>query len=302
MKISFDNYNVFYYVAKFKSITSTANYLHVSQPAITRQIKNLEMNLGFTLFIRNSSGLKLTLEGEKLYKEVSKAIEIFNSVESKYNEFKPAEEGTIKVLSGYATTKNVLLPIITQFNKLYPKIKVFVEYYPFKEAISKLRNGEVDILLMNSEDHLEYADLEFTNFYTLNDVFIVSDTIKDKYPDLIKLEEINNYPIICKKDSNNARNYIIRFLNERGIEFKPTWELTDHWLVEEYIKMNMGIGIVSREFVQKDLDNGTLVEIKTDKLLPKRSLSYAIRKNSLLRPELIKLMHFFDNASKKYQK
>lgn len=297
MKISYDIYNVFYYVAKFQSITSAANYLHVSQPAITRQIKNLEMNLGFTLFIRTSNGLKLTLEGEKLYEDVSKAIEIFNTIESNYNQFKPVEEGTIKVLSGYATTKNVLLPIITKFNRLYPKVKVFVEYYPFKEAISKLRNGEVDVLLMNSEDYLEYTDIEFSKFYTLNDVLIVSKDIRKDYPEVIKLEEINKYPIICKKDSNNARMFITKFLNERGIQFQPTWELTDYWLVEEYIKMNMGIGIVSREFVKKDLDNGSLVELKTDVKLPKRGISYAIRKNCLLRPELIKLMRLFDKAS-----
>lgn len=297
MKISYDIYNVFYYVAKFQSITSAANYLHVSQPAITRQIKNLEMSLGFTLFIRTSNGLKLTLEGEKLYEDVSKAIEIFNTIESNYNQFKPVEEGTIKVLSGYATTKNVLLPIITKFNRLYPKVKVFVEYYPFKEAISKLRNGEVDVLLMNSEDYLEYTDIEFSKFYTLNDVLIVSKDIRKDYPEVIKLEEINKYPIICKKDSNNARIFITKFLNERGIQFQPTWELTDYWLVEEYIKMNMGIGIVSREFVKKDLDNGSLVELKTDVKLPKRGISYAIRKNCLLRPELIKLMRLFDKAS-----
>lgn len=299
MKISYDIYNVFYYVAKFKSITLAAKYLRVSQPAVTRQIKNLEMNLGYTLFIRDHQGLVLTKEGKSLFEEVSKAIEIFNSIESRYNEFKPLEEGVIKILSGYGTTKNVLLPIITKFNRLYPKIKIYIEHYPFKEAISKLRSGEVDILLMNSEDHLDYSDINISKFYTLTDILVVNSDIRDSYPNIIKLKDINNYPIICKKDSNNACKFITEILKSYDIEFQPTWELTDYWLVEEYIRMNMGIGIVCREFVQKELADSKLVEIKTDIQLPKRGISYAIRKNCLLRPELIRLMRFFDDASKR---
>lgn len=298
MKISYDIYNVFYYVAKFKNITLAAKYLCVSQPAVTRQIKNLEKKLGYTLFIRNRKGLDLTKEGKKIFESVGKAIEIFNTIESECNEFKPLEEGIIKILSGYATTKNVLLPIMAKFNKLYPKIKINIDHYPFKDAVNKLRNGEVDILLINSEDYLEYSDIDVKRFYTLTDILVVNSDIREKYPSTIKLNEINNYQIICKKYSNNARVFIEKILNSSGIEFKPTWELTDYWLVEEYIRMNMGIGIVSREFVEKELLDGRLTEIKTDIELPKRGISYAIRKNCLLRPEIIRIIRFFDEIKK----
>lgn len=293
MKISYDIYNVFYYVCKFKSITSAANYLHVSQPAVTRQIKNLEISLGYTLFIRTRKGLKLTSSGEELYKEVSKAIEIFNNIETRNNELKPLEEGTIKILSGYATTKHVLLPIIIKFNKLYPKIKIFMDYYPLNEAISKLRNGEVDILLLNTDDYFRYSDILFTPFYELNDILVATKEVKDLYFQKINLEDINDYPIICKKDSNSAQKFISEFLECKGKTFKPAWELNDYWLVEEYIKLNMGIGIVCKEFIKKELSTGEMFEIQTDIKLPKRHISYAIRKNCLLRPELIKLIHFF---------
>ena len=297
MKINFDVYNVFYYVAKFKSITLASKYLHVSQPAVTRQIKNLEISLGYTLFIRNKNGLCLTSRAKELYSDVSKAIEIFNQIESKNNSTKPFDGGVIKILSGYATTKNVLLPIVNKFNKLYPKTKVYIEYYPFDEAISKLRNGEVDILLMNSEDHIQYSDLCITEFYELNDILVVSKSIKDKYPKIIKLEDINSYPIICKRDYNNSRKFITNYLDKLNISFEPTWELTDYWLVEEYIRMNMGIGIVSRQFIKDELSSGQLVELKTDVELPKRSISYAIRKNCILRPEMIKFMKLFSESS-----
>ncbi len=288
MKNSYDTYNVFYYVSKFKSITLAANYLHVSQPAVTRQIKNLEMYLGYTLFLRNKKGLRLTEKGEKLFNEVSRAIEIFNGIESQNNEAKPVEEGTIKILSGYATTKNILLPIVLEFNKMYPNIKVQVDYYPLNEALNKLRNGEVDLLLINNDENIEYSDIYFTPFYKLHDILVVNSKIKNDYPKKIKLEEINNYPIVCKKDSI-FKKFMNRLFND--IKLKPTWELTDYWLVEEYIKMSMGIGVVSREFIKKELNDEELIEVETDIELPSREISYVIRKNSILSPELIKLIH-----------
>lgn len=296
MKYSYDTYNVFYYVANFKSITLAANYLHVSQPAVTRQIKNLEMNLGYTLFLRTKKGLNLTFEGEKLYKDVSKAIEIFNLIESKNNEDKFVEEGVIKILSGYATTKKILLPIIVRFNQLYPNVKIFIEYYPLNEALNKLRNGEVDLLIISNDDYIEYSDIYFTPFYELHDVLVVNNDMKKNFPKKIKLDEINKYPIICKKNSI-FKKFIKNLFRDKNVDLTPTWELTDYWLVEEYIKMNMGIGVVSREFIEDDIKNKNLIEIETDIDLPKHELTYAIRKNSILRPELIKLIHLFKNIN-----
>lgn len=295
--MSYDTYNVFYYVFKFKSITLAANYLKVSQPAVTKHIKKLEDKLGYKLFIRTKKGLSLTFEGEKLYEEVSKAIEIFNMIESENNGSKPIKGGTIRIISGYATTKNILLPIILEFNKIYPDVKVLVEYNPIKEAIEKLKNGEVDLLFMNDKVFDEYTDISFTPFYELHDILVVNKEIKDLFPSSINLKDLHNYPIIYKN-----YNTLKKFIIENNLKLKSICELTDYWLIETYIKMNMGLGIVSKEFVKEDLEKQNLIEIKTDIKFPKREISYALRKNSVLRPELTKLIDLFSKNKKEVQK
>lgn len=296
--ISFDVYNVFYHVCKFKSITKAANYLHVTQPAITRHIKNLEMHLGVTLFHRTKKGLTLTPEAEELYNEVKKGIEIFNNIEMKYNSIKNEDAGTIRILAGYGTTKLILFPVIVEFNKLYPKVNFQIDHYPTKEAIIKLRNGESDLLLLNPKSNEYYNDLIFEPFYTLHNIFAVSSSIEHEFPKTLKLEDLNKYPIICKKSANSTKQYIENKLNKLNITFTASWELTDYWLVEQYIKMNMGIGIISREIIQESLDNGTLKEINSDIKLPDINIHYSIRKNSILSPVLIKFISFL----KKYHK
>ena len=75
MNICYDYYRIFYYVAKYRSITHAAKALFNNQPNITRTIKNLESELGCLLFIRSSQGVRLTPEGEKLYEHVRIAFE-----------------------------------------------------------------------------------------------------------------------------------------------------------------------------------------------------------------------------------
>jgi len=80
MNINFEYYKIFYNVAKNKNITKTANDLMISQPAISKSIKNLEEQIGCSLFTRNKTGVSLTEEGKILYNEIKNAIEIIENV------------------------------------------------------------------------------------------------------------------------------------------------------------------------------------------------------------------------------
>ena len=80
-EINFEHYKIFYYVAKFQNITMAANYLFLSQPSISRCVKNLEDELGCKLFVRSKKGVELTTGGEMLFKHISIACKHIFSAE-----------------------------------------------------------------------------------------------------------------------------------------------------------------------------------------------------------------------------
>lgn len=82
--VNFELYKVFYFVVKYKNITKTSEHLKVSQPAITKHIKNLENILGMKLIIKTSQGVALTEKGFELYKNVKQPIERLLEIEKKY--------------------------------------------------------------------------------------------------------------------------------------------------------------------------------------------------------------------------
>jgi DNA-binding transcriptional LysR family regulator len=93
MNIDFELYRIFYVVAKNGNITKAADELNISQPAISKSIRNLEEQLGGQLFVRTKRGVVLTEEGKEFYKYISKAIEYISSAENKFGELINLEYG-----------------------------------------------------------------------------------------------------------------------------------------------------------------------------------------------------------------
>lgn len=97
MYINYDYYRVFYYVAKYQSITQAANALMNNQPNVTRTVKNLEHELGCVLFVRSNRGVRLTPEGEQLYAHIKIAVEQIQQGEEELSRNKTLQSGTVSI-------------------------------------------------------------------------------------------------------------------------------------------------------------------------------------------------------------
>ena len=277
MNLSFDLYRVFYYVCKNLSITEAAKCLYVSQPAITKQIKNLETGLGKELFIRNKKGLVLTDDGKKLYDKIKDSVEKLSSIEEGEDE---SEEFTIRIVAGYNTLKSYLVNSMSKFSEEHPNVKFEVATYPFDESIERLRDDKADLIFMNMKRKNDTLnDLQIKKCLEIEDILVVSKDMKSNFPDKIKLIDLNNYPIICKLGASTTRENIETYFSKYNLTFVPKYELSNVWLIEEYVKSNKGIGLVGRDTIDEELKNGNYIEIKTDVELPHREIGYAIRKN-----------------------
>ena len=102
MDVNIELYRVFYWIAKEKNITKTAEKLFVSQSAVTQSLKKLEEQLGGTLFVRNKKGVELTDAGEKLYNYIESSINVLNNAENMFSQYTDSDSGTIRICGGSA--------------------------------------------------------------------------------------------------------------------------------------------------------------------------------------------------------
>ena len=278
MNVNFELYRIFYEVAKTGNITKAANNLLISQPAISKSIKNLESQLGGQLFIRTKRGVILTDEGKEFYNYISKAIEYINNAESKFTDLINLDTGTIKIGISTTLTKQFLLPYLEIFHDKYPKIDIQIETNLSSELKYKLKNGLIDLIILNVVDNFLDKDIEIIRCREIEDCFVVNEKYKELLNKKISFKELNNYPLILQSKGSNTRTFIDNLTSKFDVVLKPIIELASYSLVVEFAKIGLGIGYVTKDYIKKELKNKELFILDLEENIPKRNIGIAISK------------------------
>lgn len=281
MNINFEYYRVFYTVATYGNITKASEVLNISQPAISKSIKNLENQLGGQLFVRTKRGVVLTEEGEAFYSYIKHAMEYINNAENKFSDMIHLETGCIRIGISTTLTKQFLLPYLQEFHKLYPKIDIQIITNYSIDLFPKLRNGLLDIVILNLSGNSYGNDIELIKCREVHDTFVVSKDYESLIGKEVSLKEINKYPLILQARGSNTREFLDNFASQNGVVLKPNIELASYSLVVDFSKIGLGVGYVTKEYVQKELENQELYEIRLKEKIPGRYIGIALCKNQV---------------------
>ena len=138
MEVTYDYYRIFYYAAKYKSFSQAATILMSNQPNVTR------------LFIRSNRGAELTPEGERLYSHVAIAYDHLHAAELELENEKKLEQGTVTIGVSEIALHLLLLPVLGEFRRKYPKIRLRISSYTAPQAIQTVRNGLSDFAVAST--------------------------------------------------------------------------------------------------------------------------------------------------------
>lgn len=241
-----DNVNLnllkyFYEVVNEGNITRASENLMVSQPAITKAIKELESSLDVKLLERSKKGVVPTVEGTILYENAKQVLGQLNTT------FSTIESSKTKGGELYigATTTNFTVFIkdaLAEFRKKYPEIHINIVFEWPNVLKDMARLGKLDILIKN--DHEEFDDFVNIKSFEIGDKFIVS---KNHFPELAdkvySIEELLDYPFVLLTNTSHGRKNFDNYLRSKNIKFKPTYEFNSYSLCRELIREGFGIGI-----------------------------------------------------------
>ena len=148
--VNLELYKVFYTVAKCGSLTRAAEELYISQPAVSQSIKQLETQLGVSLFNRTHRGMELSAQGGKvIFDKVEAALGLFNEAQVMLSQINSSATGTIRIGASDTIFEYVLADKIVEFHEKYPavKIELISDYSP--QTLEELKNGEIDVAFVN---------------------------------------------------------------------------------------------------------------------------------------------------------
>lgn len=279
--VNLDLYRVFYTVAKSGSLTKAAEELYISQPAVSRSIKQLETQLGVSLFTRTHRGMKLSAQGGKLiFGEVEKALNLLEGAENRLAEVKTSATGTLRIGASDTIFEYFLADKIVEFHERFPAVKIDLVADFSPNTIEKLKADECDVAFVNLPIQPD-ADLKlFGNFMHLNDVFVTGEKFRALSEEKIKLSELKNYPLIMMEKNTVSRRAVDNFLHTLGVDLQPSIEVGSWELMKRLVISGMGVGVIPREYAKRALGDKTLFEVKTDVALPVRSIGMLLAKNA----------------------
>lgn len=286
-------YRSFYFIANYGSISKAAEHLYITQPAVSRAIRQLEDELGCKLFSRTPKGVKLTGEGEILYQYVKQAFNFLWTAEKKINDIKNLLNGEVRIGVSDTLCKHYLVPYLKLFNTLHPAININVICPTTPGIISLLKAGKIDFGIINMPYNDE--ELNFKNILEVQDCFVAGEKYRYLHQQMQHLSEIAKHPILLLEKNSNSRLYIDQYFINNSISVIPAFELGNIDLLVHFARFDFGIACVIRNFIKEDLDSGRLYEIKPIEKIPPRSIGVTWLKDvplSAASTELINLLDY----------
>ena len=271
--VKLEFYRVFYVVAKTGNLSKASKELFISQPAVSYGIKQLEEQLGGRLFVRTAKGMELTPEGKMMYDYVSRAYDELAAAENKFSMMRGLEEGTVHIGASDTVTKYYILPRLEDFKRKFPKITIKITNRTTDDIIGLLKAGKVDLGFINLTSDRKIAGVDLTECAELHECFVAPPDKTFAAP--LSAKELTDLPLIVLEDKSSTRRAVEKCVNELGGDLSPAFELCSVDLIADCVKAGLGVGCVTKEYIDKELALGALTEVPLAFRLPRRSIAMA---------------------------
>lgn len=273
-------YKIFHTVAFYKNISHAAEALYISQPAVSKSIKKLEGLLDIKLFSRGSKGVALTTEGKIFYEYIQKALHTIADGENILAELKSKKQGMITIGVSTVLCKYFLLSHLKPFMNEYPEIKIKIINKTTFDTLKNIDQGIIDFGIVSRPFNL--SPYTFIKLADIQDIFVA----EKEYLQSLQITDPNDIfskGIFMLLESDNiTRQYIDQFFMENNIFLKPEVEINTMDFLIEFAKIGLGITVVIKNFIEKDLQEGTLIEIPISPPMPARTVGIIFDKKKTL--------------------
>jgi LysR family transcriptional regulator, cyn operon transcriptional activator len=275
LEINLEWYRVFYWTAKTGALSKAAERLHITQPAVSHTLKQLESRIGGQLFFRSSRGVKLTAEGEVLFRYVEQAFHFMEIGEKAIADMHNLGSGEVNIGASDTLCKHYLLPYLEQFHSKYPKIRIRVTNRTTPETIALLKEGRIDfgIVSLPAADR----DVEFRASAPLQDC-LVGGRAYAHLADRQKphaIASLADYPLLTLEPGGTTRRGLDEHFAACGVPLSPEFELGSLDLLAQFAKSGLGLAFVIRDFIAEELAGGELFEIPFMPPIPPRHIGIA---------------------------
>jgi DNA-binding transcriptional LysR family regulator len=273
---------IFHAIAETGSISACAQRLHISQPAISRQLKEFEKRTGVVLFERLPRGMRLTQPGEVLRDYAARLFEIARSAEAAVKELSDARQGRLAIGASNTIGTYILPGLLARFRRTHPDIGISM----FVGNTEQVSQGVADLRFVVGfiEGPLHVPDLRLERFFDDELVPVASAAHPLSGKKRLVPADLSGQPLLMREPGSGTRELIATHLRRHGIRPGNVVEFGNTEAIKQAALHGGGIAWLPRVCMPRELAAGELVRLAVKSLAIRRPLSVIRRPDGYTAP------------------
>ena len=274
------------------NITAAAEKLHTSQPGVSKQIKLLEDELGFQIFVRDGRNLsRVTPAGQQVIDRAVRILREVQNIKRLSDEFKDEARGSLSIATTHTQARYVLPGVIKQFRDQYPEVRLHLHQGTSEQIAEMAALDRIDFAIATGSQALfdGYSLLPCYRWHRHVVVPKGHPLAKVKKP---TLKQLASYPIITYVFSFSGPSSLHEIFAQEGLVPNVVLTARDADVIKTYVRLGLGVGIVASMAVEEREDSD-LVRIDTSHLFPAHVTWIGFRRGGLLRKYQLDFMQLF---------
>jgi DNA-binding transcriptional LysR family regulator len=281
MNVSFRQLRVFEAVARLSSFTRAAEELHLTQPAVSMQVRQLEDEVGLPLFEKLGKRIGLTEAGRELFHYSRTINRSLQEMEEVLESLKGVNRGRLSV--AVASTVNYFAPrLLAAFHQRYPGISLRLDITNRERLVQQLQANTVDMVLMGQPP--EDVDVESEVFMD-NPLVVVAPP---EHPlvgeNRVGVQRLAEEVFVMREPGSGTRQAMERFFSECGIAIRDGMQMTRNEAIKQAVRAGLGLSVVSLHTVELELETRRLVILDVEGFPLQRQWHLVYRRGKRLSP------------------
>jgi len=264
----------------------------MTQPAVTFQVRQLEEQFNTRLFDRTHNRISLTEAGQVIYEHAIKIFELYGQMENSVREITGEISGTLTLGASTTIAEYMLPALLGNFRSEFPDINIQLKVSNTDGIVSMIENNEIDLGVVEAPVHNKNLIVEMCREDRL--VCVVPTTHPLAEQSTATLEDVMEYPYICREEGSGTREVIGEYLEQHHVPesaLKLTMELGSPEAIKGAVEAGMGISIVSIATIAKELELKTLKAVNLEPALT-RPFSFVYKKQKFRVQVMEELLEF----------
>lgn len=291
---------VFHTVARLLSFTKAAETLHMTQPAVTFQVRQLEEYFNTRLFDRTHNKISLTDAGMVVYRYADQIFELYGELEARVREM-TGDVGGHLIIGASTTIAEYMLPgLLGDFKRRFPDVTIHLKVSNTDGIVSMVENNIIDLGVVEAPVPNKNLAVDECRMDEL--VVIVPPQHALASRKKVRIKEVLPHPYICREEGSGTREVVLEYLQSCGFssaDLNISMELGSPEAIKGAVEAGMGLAILSRATIHKELQLGTLVAIPLDPPL-QRPFSFVHQKQKFRHRAMDELLSFARDYCQKH--